>query len=89
MASRALGTIVTIMGGGVKSASAAARARGITLRLSAGGAPNHNAFSMLMPAQMRPRRPGSVVIGGHLAVPLAQRGLTAPITPTLTFEYAF
>ena len=32
---------------------------------------------------------GSVVIGGHLAFPLARRGLTAPVTPTLTFEYAF
>lgn len=32
---------------------------------------------------------GSVVIGGHVAFPLVRRGLTAPITPTLTFEYAF
>ena len=32
---------------------------------------------------------GSIVIGGHLAFPLTRRGLTAPITPTLTFEYAF
>lgn len=32
---------------------------------------------------------GSIVIGGHLAFPLVRRGLTAPVTPTLTFEYAF
>lgn len=32
---------------------------------------------------------GSVVIGGHVAFPLVRRGLTAPVTPTLTFEYAF
>ena len=32
---------------------------------------------------------GSVVIGAHAAFPLVRRGLTAPITPTLTFEYAF
>jgi hypothetical protein len=32
---------------------------------------------------------GSVVVGGHLAFPLVRRGLTAPVTPTLTFEYAF
>jgi hypothetical protein len=32
---------------------------------------------------------GSVVLGGHLAFPLVRRGLTAPVTPTFTFEYAF
>lgn len=32
---------------------------------------------------------GSLVVGGHLAFPLARRGLTARVTPTLTFEYAF
>jgi hypothetical protein len=31
----------------------------------------------------------TVVIGGHLAWALNNRGLTAPLTPTLAFEYAF
>lgn len=31
----------------------------------------------------------SVVVGAHLAFPLVRRGLTAPVTPTFTFEYAF
>jgi hypothetical protein len=31
----------------------------------------------------------TVVIGGHVAWPLTDRGLTAPFTPTLAFEYAF
>jgi hypothetical protein len=29
------------------------------------------------------------VIGGHLNWPMASRGLTAPVTPTLALEYAF
>lgn len=32
---------------------------------------------------------GTVVIGGHLAFPLVREGLTAPVTPTIRFEYAF
>jgi hypothetical protein len=31
----------------------------------------------------------TVVIGGHLGWALTNRGLTAPLTPTLAFEYAF
>lgn len=29
------------------------------------------------------------VLGGHVAFPLARRGLTSPITPTLALEYSF
>ena len=32
---------------------------------------------------------GTLVIGGHIAWPLTDRGLTSKITPTLAFEYAF
>jgi hypothetical protein len=32
---------------------------------------------------------GTLVLGGHLAFPLVRHGLTAPITPTFAFEYAF
>jgi hypothetical protein len=32
---------------------------------------------------------GTVVLGGHLMWSLTDSGLTAPITPTVTFEYAF
>jgi hypothetical protein len=32
---------------------------------------------------------GRVVLGGHVAWPLAERGLTAAITPTIALEYAF
>jgi hypothetical protein len=32
---------------------------------------------------------GTLVLGGHIAWPLAERGLTATITPTLALEYAF
>jgi hypothetical protein len=32
---------------------------------------------------------GTVVLGGHLAFPLVRHGLTAPVTPTFTIEYAF
>jgi hypothetical protein len=31
----------------------------------------------------------TLVIGGHLNWPMANRGLTAPVTPTLALEYAF
>jgi len=31
----------------------------------------------------------TLVIGGHLNWPIANRGLTAPVTPTLALEYAF
>ena len=32
---------------------------------------------------------GTLVLGGHVAWPMAERGLTAAITPTVTLEYAF
>ena len=32
---------------------------------------------------------GTFVLGGHLAFPLVRHGLTAPVTPTFVFEYAF
>jgi hypothetical protein len=32
---------------------------------------------------------GTVVLAGHVAWPLTNRGLTAPITPTVALEYAF
>ena len=32
---------------------------------------------------------GTLVLGGHLAFPLVRHGLTAPITPTFSLEYAF
>ena len=32
---------------------------------------------------------GTFVLGGHVTFPLVRRGLTAPLTPTLTLEYAF
>lgn len=31
----------------------------------------------------------TLVLGGHIAWPLTERGLTAPITPTIALEYAF
>ena len=32
---------------------------------------------------------GTLVLGGHVAFPLAERGLRATITPTVALEYAF
>lgn len=32
---------------------------------------------------------GTLVLGGHVAFPLARRGLTAPFTPTIALEYRF
>jgi hypothetical protein len=32
---------------------------------------------------------GTLVIGGHIAWPLTEHGLTSKITPTIAFEYAF
>jgi hypothetical protein len=32
---------------------------------------------------------GTLVLGGHIAWPMAERGLTAAITPTVALEYAF
>jgi hypothetical protein len=32
---------------------------------------------------------GTLVVGGHVAWPVAHRGLTAPFTPTFALEYAF
>ena len=31
----------------------------------------------------------TLVLGGHVAIPLVERGLTARITPTVGLEYAF
>ena len=31
----------------------------------------------------------TLVIGGHIAVPLRQRGLTAPFIPTVALEFGF
>ena len=31
----------------------------------------------------------TLVVGGHVSIPLVRRGLTAPLTPTLTLEYLF
>jgi hypothetical protein len=31
----------------------------------------------------------TLVIGGHVAIPLRKRGLTAPFTPTVALEFAF
>lgn len=32
---------------------------------------------------------GTFVVGGHIQFPLVRRGLTSPVMPTLTLEYAF
>jgi hypothetical protein len=32
---------------------------------------------------------GTLVVAGHVRIPLVERGLTASLTPTLAFEYAF
>lgn len=32
---------------------------------------------------------GTLVVGGHVSIALAKRGLTAPLTPTFGLEYAF
>jgi hypothetical protein len=32
---------------------------------------------------------GTLVLAGHVRIPLVERGLTAPVTPTVAFEYAF
>ena len=31
----------------------------------------------------------AIVVSGHLSFPLVRRGLTAPVTPTVSFEYSF
>ena len=40
-------------------------------------------------AGMKWNATGRMVIGAHVAFALAQRGLTAPLTPTVTVEYGF
>jgi hypothetical protein len=57
-----------------------------TLRLTAGGSAVTLATAV---AGLKWNVTGTLVIGGHLAIPLAKRGLTAPLTPTLGLEYAF
>jgi hypothetical protein len=57
-----------------------------TLRLTAGSSSVTLATAV---AGLKWNVTGTLVIGGHLSVPLAKRGLTAPVTPTLGLEYAF
>jgi hypothetical protein len=57
-----------------------------TLRLTAGSSSVTLATAV---AGLKWNVTGTLVIGGHLSWPLAKRGLTAPLTPTLGLEYAF
>jgi hypothetical protein len=57
-----------------------------TLRLAAGQASATLANAV---AGMKWNLTRTVVIGGHLTWALTNGGLTAPLTPTLAFEYAF
>jgi hypothetical protein len=57
-----------------------------TLRLSAG---NSAVTLSSAVAGVKWNATGTLVLAGHVAWPLAKRGLTAPITPTLALEYAF
>jgi hypothetical protein len=57
-----------------------------TLRLSAG---NSAVTLSRAVAGVKWNATGTFVLAGHVAWPLAKRGLTAPVTPTLALEYAF
>jgi hypothetical protein len=57
-----------------------------TLRLSAGNSPVTLSRAV---AGVKWNATGTLVLAGHVAWPLAKRGLTAPVTPTLALEYAF
>jgi hypothetical protein len=57
-----------------------------TLRLAAGAS---GTTLMTALAGIKWNVTGTLVLGGHIAWPLAERGLTAPITPTIALEYAF
>ena len=57
-----------------------------TLRLTAG--PSGSTLLTAL-AGIKWNVSGTLVLGGHIAWPLAERGLTAPITPTVALEYAF
>jgi hypothetical protein len=57
-----------------------------TLRLVAG--PSGTTLMSAL-AGMKWNITGTLVIGGHVAWPLTERGLTAAITPTVAVEYAF
>lgn len=57
-----------------------------TLRLTAGTAATTLASGV---AGLKWNVTGTLVVGTHVAFPLAKRGLTAPITPSVGLEYAF
>lgn len=57
-----------------------------TLRLTAGSLATTLASAV---AGMKWNMTGTLVLGGHVAIPLVKRGLTAPVTPTVGLEYAF
>ncbi len=57
-----------------------------TLRLTAGTSSVTLATAV---AGLKWNVTGTLVIGGHVSFPLAKRGLTSPVTPTLGLEYAF
>ena len=57
-----------------------------TLRLSAG---QSGTTLLTALAGFKWNVSGTVVLGGHLAWPMAERGLTSSITPTVALEYAF
>jgi hypothetical protein len=62
--------------------------RGVdTLRLSATGASGTTLANAI--AGVKWNIGSTVVLGGHVAVPLRTRGLTAPFTPTFALELAF
>ncbi|MEO8520927.1 MAG: transporter [Acidobacteriota bacterium] len=57
-----------------------------TLRLTAGTAATTLASGV---AGLKWNVTGTLVVGTHVSFPLAKRGLTAPITPSVGLEYAF
>jgi Putative MetA-pathway of phenol degradation len=57
-----------------------------TLRLSAGSSGSTLLTAL---AGIKWNVSSTLVLGGHIAWPLAERGLTAAITPTIALEYAF
>ncbi|MEO5894942.1 MAG: transporter [Vicinamibacterales bacterium] len=57
-----------------------------TLRLSTTGAGMTLANAV---AGIKWNVSGTLVLGGHVVIPLAHRGLTAPLTPTVALEYRF
>lgn len=57
-----------------------------TLRLTAGSAATTLRAAV---AGLKWNVTGTLVLGGHVSFALANRGLTAPLTPTIGLEYAF